>query len=208
MPRSLEFKLTPKGKSFSFNINKVDRTKLYGRVELLTFDNFDQKCELATLARDGATVIPYGGTASGYINTDGLWIERDQLDPIDADGNLIEEVETSFGRTNQLTELKSIDEFLDHPIRLTYALNSTDTLPAGVQKKLSGGSIFRFDFSYRGGPDTSPAFILSDESNKIWMLIGETSEIEFIGFEQAAVCASTHQNDSENDDDGFDFDML
>ncbi len=208
MPRSLEFKLSPKGKPFSFSINKVNRTKLYGRVELLTFDNFDQKCELASLARDGATVIPYGGTASGYINTDGLWIERDQLDPIDADGNLIEEVETSFGRTNQLSEIKSIDEFLDHPIRLTYALNNTDTLPAKVQKKLDDGSIFRFDFSYRGGPDTSPAFIMADEAGKVWMLIGESSDIEFIGFEQAAVCAATHQNDSETDDDGFDFDML
>jgi len=51
MPRSLEFTLSAKGEPFSLSINKVDRTKLYGRVELLTFDNFDQRCELATLAR-------------------------------------------------------------------------------------------------------------------------------------------------------------
>lgn len=208
MPRSLEFSLTPKGKSFTFNINKVDRTKLYGRVELLTFDNFEQPCELATLARDGATVIPYGGTASGYLNTEGLWIERDQLDPIDVDGKVIKEVESSFKQKNKLTELKSNDEFLDHPIRLTYSLSATEDLPAAVSKKLKQGAIFRFDFSYRGGADTSPAFVLSDEQDNVWMLIGEQSDIEFVGYEQAAVCAATYLNDSENDDDDFDFDML
>ena len=40
------------------------------------------------------------------------------------------------------------------------------------------------------------------------MLIGEQSDIEFIGYEQAAVCAATYHKDSEDDNDDFDFDML
>jgi len=87
-------------------------------------------------------------------------------------------------------------------------LTGKEEIPAPVLKKLANGKIFRFDFSYRGGPDTSPAFILTDERDNIWMLIGEQSDIEFIGYEQAAVCAATYHQDSEDDNDDFDFDML
>jgi len=130
MARKLEFEFG--GEPFTLAITKVDRSKLYGRVKTETYDAHGQECTLATLARDGRTIIPYGGTASGYVNTEG-----------------------------------------------------------GIY----------FD----------PAFLMQGEENALWMLIGQKSDIEFVGFEQAAICAARAEELGEDDSgetDAFDFDML
>ena len=57
MPRKLEFIFG--NEAFTVAINKVDRSKVYGRVETETFDANMKPCTLATLARDGRTIIPY-----------------------------------------------------------------------------------------------------------------------------------------------------
>ena len=77
MARKLEFDFG--GETFTMAIHKVDRSKLYGRVKTETFDANDKECTLATLACDGRTIIPMGGTANGYVNTEGLWVRRDEL---------------------------------------------------------------------------------------------------------------------------------
>ena len=56
MARKLEFDFG--GNNFTMAIHKVDRSKLYGRVKTETFDANDKECTLATLARDGRTIIP------------------------------------------------------------------------------------------------------------------------------------------------------
>lgn len=72
MARSLTF--TYKKASFDCTIHKVERTKLYGSGSIKMLDMDGNKCELATLLDDGETLVPYGGTASGYINPDGEWV--------------------------------------------------------------------------------------------------------------------------------------
>ena len=121
MGRKLEFIYG--NETFTVEINKIDRTKIYGRVMTETFDAHDTPCDLATLARDGRTIIPFGGTASGYVNPEGIWIDREELVPIDRDGNAIKEVPSSFSAPTNLTQEVSIEEFLDHPIRLSYHLS-------------------------------------------------------------------------------------
>lgn len=191
-------------------INKIDRTKIYGRVSTETFDAHDKRCDLATLARDGRTIIPMGGTASGYVNPEGIWIDRGDLVPIDRDGNAIKEVPSSFSAPTKLTEEVTIEEFLDHPIRLSYNLEA-ENLSETLSKKLKDGAIFKFPFSYRGGIYYDPAFLMADLDGDLWMLIGHTSDIEFIGYEQAAICAARAEElgeDDSGDRDSFDFDML
>ena len=205
MPRSLSFKL---GKSsLEADIRKVDRSKLYGRVQTETYDAKGAQCELATLARDGHTLIPYGGTAAGYLNKDGLWVETGQRKPVDVEGNELAEVPSSFAAPIVLKTKASAEDLLDHPIRLAYLLVS-EAFPAPVRKSLDGGDIYAFDFSYRGGAIADPAFLLADEDGDVWMLIGSHSDVEFVSFAQAAVCAPVAQKDSEDDADEFSFDML
>ena len=78
-------------------------------------------------------------------------------------------------------------------------------------KKLKAGAIYQFPFSYRGGIYHDPAFLMMGEDDVLWMLIGHKSEIEFVGFEQAAICAARCEELGEDDSgetDAFDFDML
>lgn len=209
MARKLEFQFG--NETFSVGIHKVDRAKLYGRVQTETFDAFDKECTLASIARDGRTIIPSGGTASGYVNTEGLWVTRDELIPIDRDGKDVPEVESSFKVTINLSKEVDIDTFLDHPIRLAYRLDPETELNATFLQKLKDGAIFQFPFSYRGGIYADPAFLLRDEDGVLWMLIGHQSDIEFVGFEQAAICAARAEELGEDDSgetDAFDFDML
>ena len=209
MARKLEFDFD--GENFIVAIHKVDRTKLYGQVKTETFDANDKACTLATLARDGRTIIPMGGTASGYINTEGLWVTRDELIPIDRDGKAIAEVPSSFAAPTPLSEEVDIDTFLDHPIRLAYQLDPQTEINAELKAKLKAGAIYQFPFSYRGGIYFDPAFIMQGEGETLWMLIGQTSDIEFVGFEQAAICAARAEELGEDDSgetDAFDFDML
>ena len=209
MARKLEFDFD--GENFIVAIHKVDRTKLYGQVKTETFDANDKACTLATLARDGRTIIPMGGTASGYINTEGLWVTRDELIPIDRDGKEIAEVASSFAAPTPLSKEVDIDTFLDHPVRLAYQLDPQTEINAELKAKLKAGAIYQFPFSYRGGIYFDPAFIMQGEGETLWMLIGQTSDIEFVGFEQAAICAARAEELGEDDSgetDAFDFDML
>ena len=209
MARKLEFNF--KGEPFTLTITKVDRSKLYGRVETETFDANDKECTLATLARDGRTIIPYGGTASGYVNTEGLWVTRDELIPIDRDGKEIPEVASSFSAPTILETEVDIDTFLDHPIRLAYQLDAQTEISQTLLDKLAAGAIYQFPFSYRGGIYFDPAFLMQGEDGVLWMLIGQKSDIEFVGFEQAAICAARAEELGEDDSgetDAFDFDML
>ena len=207
MARKLEFQFDDK--LFTCAIEKVDRSKVYGHVSTRVYDAEDKACQLATLARDGRTLIPSGGTASGYVNTEGLWVDRDDLVPIDRDGKKVPEVESSFKAAIVLDCEVEVEEFLDHPIRLTYLLDSEE-LNKKLKKKLVKGGIFKFDFSYRGGIFSDPAFLIMDAEENLWMLIGHRSDIEFVGFEQAAICAARASDEAEDEDsnDAFDFDML
>ena len=205
MARTLTFAA---GRSkFEAGLIKIDRSKLYGSVDIETIDADGDPCDLATLARDGRTLIPYGGTAAGYLNKDGKWVETGERVPVDVDGKKLAEVPSSFDAPIALKETAEVEALLDTPIRLAYRLQ-TDAAPAALSKKLAAGAIYSFGFSYRGGPAADPAFLLADEDGDLWMLVGAPSDIDFVTYEQAAICASCEEEDSEDDEDEFDFDML
>jgi len=213
MPRSLEFNF--EGSQFACSIAKVDRRKLYGAVEVETLDADGDPCALASLARDGKTLIPFGGTAAGYVNPEGEWVFRKDLTPVDLDGEELDMVESSFDAPLTLGETATVEEFLDHSIRLIYRLESTEDSPSmdtGFLQRLSAGDIFRTGFSYRGGVSADPAFIMQGDDEAVWLLIAAMNQIDFVSLEQAAVCASTAELDDAEDDeeelDELSFDVL
>ncbi len=222
MARSLTFTL---GKnSFDCAIHKVDRTKLYGSRSIETLDMDGNKCNLATLLDDGKTLVPYGGTASGYINPDGEWVCRKDITPVDFNGEELKKVPSSFNAGMPLDEQVSAEEFLDHSIRLTYALESVfpkneedEEKPKGKPamdktflKAIKEGAIFKTSFSYRGGVDPDPAFVLQGEDDTIWLMIGAENRVSYSKLEQAAVIDATAEKDegAETSGDDLDFGML
>ncbi len=191
------------GKEISFQMNKVDRAKLYGFKELEVLDDKKRGCELATLSGDGQTVVGRGGTALAYISTDGLWCNKGDLTPVDIEGNEIEPVKSSFGAPNPLDEEVTIDEFMDHDIRIVYQMDP-DNGAEELLEKLKSGSIFRFAFSYRGGLESDAAFLLMSEGQDVFMLVGTRVQLEFVGLQQTAAAA----DEADSGGDMMDFDMI
>jgi hypothetical protein len=207
MARSLTFIF---GKSsFDCTIHKVDRSKLYGSRKIETLDMDGNQCELATLLDDGKTLVPYGGTASGYINPDGEWVCRKDITPVDFDGNKLEKVPSSFDVGLLLEEEVTAEEFLDHSIRLTYALQS-DNMDEPFLTSVEKGIIYKTSFSYRGGVDPDPAFVMQGDDGTIWLLIGAENRVAYSKLEQAAVIEATADKDegAETSGDELDFGML
>jgi hypothetical protein len=208
MARSLTFILNKN--RFDCTIHKVDRSKLYGSRSIETLDMDGNKCELATLLDDGKTLVPYGGTASGYINPDGEWVCRKDITPVDFDGKKLKKVPSSFDSGMPLDEKVSAEEFLDHSIRLTYALESAEGMDKAFLKDIKNGVIFKTWFSYRGGVDPDPAFVMQGDDDTIWLMIGAENRVSYSKLEQAAVIEATAEKDegAETSSDELDFGML
>jgi hypothetical protein len=187
MARTLQF--TYGGRSVPCSIEKVDRGRLYGSRSLETLDSKGHPCGLATLAADGHTLIPMGGTAIGHLGPDGLWVEGDALTAVDAEGKPLPRIPSSFDGPIPLEQTVTVDRLLDHSIRLTYALTPLDgPLDPELVGALTGGAIFSFPFSWRGGVASDPAFLLRGEDGTVWLLIGDANRIRLVGLEQAARC--------------------
>jgi len=120
MARTLTFAY--KDSEFEAEIIKVDRSHLYGTVSIETADMDGDRCAVATLAIDGKTLIPKGGTALGYVNPDGEWVNRNELQPVDLGGEPLAEVDSSFDKPIQLDTECETEAFLDQSVRLVYRL--------------------------------------------------------------------------------------
>lgn len=187
-----------------FNMNKVDRSKLYGYKEVEVQDDQDRRCELATLAEDGRTVVGRGGTAFGQFSPDGTWRDKTELRPVDIDGQEIQTVPSSFSAPVKLFDTATFDEYLRHNIRLVYQL-STDEDLADLIAELSRGTVFRFPYSYRGGLEADAGFLLQGEDGNVYLAVGSPTKVEFIGLQQVAVTDDDAQLDET---DLMDFDMI
>ena len=62
--------------NFSFDPMKIDRSDLYGFKEVEVLDEHGQRCELATLADDGKTVVGRGGVTYAYLAPTALGATR------------------------------------------------------------------------------------------------------------------------------------
>lgn len=194
------------GVEFPVKLQKVDRKRLYGDVEIEAFDEHGKPASLRYLADDGQTIIDRGGTALETVNEDGDSVERADLVPVDAQGKEIEPVPSSFSVTNVLKEA-SVEDYLSLIVKSVYTIDSVaieDELKE-LRDALSGDSIYHFEFSYRGGVQYDSAFLL--ESGKdIFMIVGVPAALEFLKLGQAATLDEPEDQDLSVDD--LDFDLM
>ena len=197
---------------FSFDMNKVDRAKLYGSKYVEALDESNQKCELATLAGDGCTLIGRGGTGLGWLDADGAWREKSELKPVDNEGNEIEPVKSSFGAPIKLFDTATAEEYLEANIRLVYAMDFKQSeTQADVEElllELNRGTIFRFPYSYRGGLEADVAFLLNNEVGEVMMVVGTQTKVEFIGLAAPSGGVEETESAEEAGGDLMDFDMI
>lgn len=193
------------GRSIPFSMSKVDRAKLYGFKELEILDEQGRKCELATLAGDGRTVVGKGGTGIGYLSVDGAWCEKSTLRPVDLEGNRIDPVPSSFSAPVKLDQKVTADEYLSHDVRAIYVME-TESDAGDLIEELTKGAIFRFDYSFRGGLEADAGFLLMGADENVFFAVGTPANLEFVGLQQSAGVVE----DDEVDDDGdlMDFGMI
>ena len=189
----------------SFALNKVDRSRLYGSKQTEALDEHGRKCELATLANDGRTLVGYGGTGFGYLDVDGKWTDKSQLSPVDLEGNEIEPIPSSFDEPIKLFDTATPDVYLEHDIRLVYQLESTDDI-SDLLGELKRGTMFAFPFSYRGGLEPDTAFMLLGDDGNMFMTVGNSTKFKFVGLQQSAVAVDDEGEASETE--LMDFDMI
>lgn len=189
----------------SFTLAKIDRSKLYGYKEVEVLDEDGNRCELATLADDGRTVVGRGGTGLGYVDADGAWCEKSKLKPVDLEGEEIEPVASSFSAPIKLFETVTAEGYLSHNIRLVYQLDTEDEIESLVQE-LRRGTIFSFPYSYRGGLEADAGFLLMGQDGHLFLAVGDPTNVEFIGLQQMA--AMVAEEDEVDETDLMDFDMI
>jgi hypothetical protein len=198
--------LTFGGLAIPFALNKVERSDLYGFVEVETLDEQGRKCTLATLADDGRSIIPSGGTAIITLSADGNWIEKKLLTPTDNQGAKITPVASSYAAPVPLEKTVTIEEYLSHDIRAVYQVSCESDF-APLMAELKKGKIFHFPYSFRGGLEPDAGFLLLSADGTPFLAIGSPTKLEFVGFDQSAAIASDDDAEGE-EDDSMDFGMM
>jgi hypothetical protein len=192
------------GVEIPFGLEKVERSDLYGFVEIETLDEQGRKCSLATLADDGRSVIGSGGISLVTLSPEGNWLEKKACVPTDHQGKKVEMVPSSYAAPVPLSEVVSIEEFLNHDIRAVYQISSEADFGA-LMDELKKGTIYRFPYSFRGGLEPDAGFLLLAADGTPFMAVGSATKLEFVGFEQSA---GIGEEDGGEDEDLMDFGMM
>jgi hypothetical protein len=203
MPRVLTFLLD--GEEVSVVPIRIDREKLYGSVEIEAFDEKGKPAEIRILAADGKTLIDKGGTALAIINEEGASVDRRQLTPIDANGERVEAVESSFNAPNPL-KVADPDSYLSTLVKTVYHLSPTEGENLEfLQDHLDSGQIYSFPFSWRGGLEYDDAFVIGSRSNA-YMVVGKLADLQFVRLNQEAVLDSVEEKEISAEE--IDFETL
>ena len=201
MAKKLTFSIGER--EFSAEPNKVDRKKLYGWSEIFAFDDDGNECTLVAADSTGI-IIPKGGISLGILSS-GKWIERSSLITKTLDGKDAELIQSSFSKTNILTEKSTPEELLDCSISAFYHLANAEEFIQAI-----GDDIYKFDYCFRDSYETSPAFLIAseiDEKKELFMLVGVPNDFSFIGLEETAI-ADEDTDDEDEDSDDIDFGMF
>jgi hypothetical protein len=203
MARSLILSLD--GQEFPVSLSKIDREKLYGELEIEAFDEKGNEATLKVLAADGKTLIDKGGTSLTIVTEEGTSISRSDLSAVDADGDPIESVPSSFGQTNVLHSA-STEDYLSQTVKSIYLIEPVDGTDLDfLQSHLDSEKIYTFPFSYRGGLEYDSAYVIGADNNA-FMIIGKPSTFQFVRLNQAATLDTVEEEEISADD--IDFDLL
>ncbi|MCK5853855.1 MAG: hypothetical protein KAG34_02645 [Cocleimonas sp.] len=204
MARELSF--THEDTRFSFAIEKVDRSKLYGYTSVETTDENNALCSMASISDDGLHILSKGCVGYTTLSEDGRYIAAKDIVITNKEGEKIEKYPSSFNEDIPLIA-STIEEYLQLNVKSIYELTpSEDDVEAdetNLLDLLKMNKVLKFRFCYRAGYDADDAFMVHNNEG-IFMIIGKQNPFEFIGLEQN----NNQQVEEETEDDDFDFGML
>lgn len=196
------------GTAIELTLEKIERSRLYGYVDVEVVDDSGKRCELATLIGDGHSVVGKGGTAIAYLSQGGLWLRKTELKAVDVHGSPIIPVKSSFDAPIPLVEKATIDDYLTHNVHLVYRLIANQE-HSGLMTELRNGTIFKFPFSYRGGAmEASAGFVLLGGDGNMFLCVGVPTALEFAGLKATAAVVPDEETAAADDDDALDFSLV
>ncbi|TNF31931.1 MAG: hypothetical protein EP329_11605 [Deltaproteobacteria bacterium] len=190
------------GATSRFGIERVSREKLYGKRTRVVVDDAGSPCQPGTLLRDGSALLLPGAIAQVYVDGAFDVVERDALQAVDADGRLVEKVPSTLGVEQPLVGPVPPERLLDTATTAVYALEAAEVDPA-LAEALAAGAIYETRFSYRGGYEDSPVFLLQNEHG-LFALVAEEAPFGWLEREVPAA----DEEDDPFDDDELDFSMF
>lgn len=192
------------GKTSTFGLTKVDRSKLYGHRRRIHLGPDGAVCTRAALTEDGALLIQSGMLAQGYFTGGGTWVPNKELVGLDEEGKPVEQVDSTLGKEQSLEGPVDAQEILDLELQSVYALDPTE-LDDGLRDALNAGDTFRFVFSYRADYRAETAFLVANPEGELFALIGRPSEV---AWRDAEEMISTFEDSDDDDDGDLDFEMF
>ena len=197
MAKQLDIRIN--GRSFSVAPVKLERKKIYGWNEMRVVTPDGELCQQAGLNSDGITIIPAGNIKTGMLREDGLWMERSELIAIDAYGNKVKAIPSSFDTGIDLMEKTSVEDMLDHNLASVYQMTGDEAM---LLSSKIGDDIYKFPFSYRGGYEQNTAFIITNCPN-VFIVVGNDGGYEYIGLEQLGYLDTVEEEMSLEDEMDF-----
>lgn len=194
------------GAEFPLGLSKVERSDLYGFIDIETTDEQGRRCVLATLAEDGKTLIGASGAALVTLSPDGEWLDKKTLIPTDNQGQPITPVPSSYSAPVPLEKTATVEEYLSHNIRSVYQVSSEVDL-GPLMAELKKGTIYQFPYSFRGGLEPDAGFLLLAADGTPFIAIGTPTKLEFVGLEQPTPAAAESET-GEDEEESLDFSMM
>lgn len=196
--------VTLDGAKSTFDIGKVDRSKLYGQRKRLHLDPEGRPCTRAALTDDGSTLIQSGMTSQGYFDASGRWIQHKELVGLDDDGNPLPQVPSTLGVEQKLEGPVPPDRVLDLRVLSVYALDAVEVDDA-LLASLKDGNIYSLPFNYRADYRAEDALLLANDAGDAFVLVGNLTDPVWRDAEERI---PTFEADDEDDDSDLDFEMF
>ncbi len=195
------------GSTSTFDMAKVDRSKLYGRRRRVLLDPKGGTCQRAALTEDGSIMVKSGMTAQGYFDPDGHWVPNKELVGLDADGKKMKKIDSTLGKEVELQGPVDPSAVLDLRLQSVYGLDPDD-IDSDLEEQLMEGELFQFTFNYRADYQAETAFLMANDEGEIFALIGRLVEPQWRDPEEMIPTFDSAEDDDDDDGDDLDFEMF
>ena len=152
--------VTLDGVESSFELAKIERSRLYGARRRQALDQDGQPCIKASLTTDGLYLLQSGMTAQGYFDETGRWLQKSQLVGLDADGQPLEIKPSTLGVAQTINAVDPV-EMLRHTTDAVYQLDAA-TVDGALATRLEAGDVFKFGFNYGADYHLETAFLVKN----------------------------------------------
>ena len=78
----------------------------------------------------------------------------------------------------------------------------------GLLDELKSGTVFKFDYSFRGGLEADAGFLLTDDAGTVFFAVGSPTSVEFVGMQEIAGVVAEDEAAGDDEGDLMDFGMI